>query len=339
MSRHKVVQVIKGAFPLLDWVPQHLERAGIDFVVQDCASTEELHRYAHDAQIVWAYGGRRGLLEGESLRGLKQCVAILRSGSGTDNVDKETATSLGIIVANTPDAVTEPVADHTVSLLFSLVRRVTFHDRRIRSGVWDSYGALSYRAYRGATMGFVGFGRIPRRIITKLSGFGMHFLVCDPYVNTKEIEGLGGEKVELDELLRKADYVSIHCPLSKSTLHLIGEKELRLMRPDSLLINTSRGQVVDQSALVKALGEKWIAGAALDVLRDEPPHQDDPLLGMDQVILTPHSGGHSREFPHEICEASVSAIIDISQGKMPASIVNPEVLPNCRLRRREEQRI
>lgn len=333
MSKFKAVLVIKGAFPLLDWVPKHLEQAGIDFALKDCASIEDLRRNAQEAQVVWAYGGRRGVLEGEGLKALERCVAIVRSGSGTDNVDKQTATSLGILVANTPDAVTEPVADHTVSLLFSLVRRVTYHDRRIRSGIWDSYGALSHRGYRGATLGFVGFGRIPRRVITKLSGFEMRFVACDPFVAEAEIRKHGAEKTGLDELLKISDYVSLHCPLSASTANLIGERELKLMRPGALLINTSRGSVVDQPALVKALQNRWIAGAALDVLKDEPPDREDPLLAMDQVILTPHSGGHSSIFPQEICEASVKAIIDVSEGRLPDSLVNPEVLSNCRLRR------
>jgi len=331
MHQWKVVQVIQGNFPLLSWVAEHLEKAGVHFVVHHCWSKRDLYQYARDAEIIWAYGGRRGLLEGQNLEVLEHCRVILRSGSGTDNVDKETATSLGILVVNTPDAVTESVADHTISLLFSLVRRVTYHDRQIRRGVWDSYRALSYRSYRGAIMGFVGFGRIPRCIVQKLSGFDMNFVAYDPYRSQEEIAEHGAQKVELDDLLQKADYVSLHCPLTKSTVHLISERELKLMRPDSLLINMSRGQVIDQLSLVEALRKKSIAGAALDVLRDEPPEKEEPLLAMDQVILTPHSGGHSQRFPQELCEASVKAILEICQGQVPASVVNPEVLADCRL--------
>ncbi len=332
MDRFEAVLVIKGPFPILDWVPKRLEEAGIDFIVQDCATKEALLQCARNAQVVWAYGGRRGLLEGDGLKGLSKCVAIVRSGSGTDNVDKPAATSLGILVANTPDAVAEPVADHAVSLLFSLVRRVTFQDRRIRKGVWDSFSALSFRGYRGATLGLVGFGRIPRRIVAKLSGFEMRFVAYDPYVSETELRSLGVQKAELDELLRVSDYVSVHCPLSPSTANLIGERELKLMRPGSLFINTSRGGVVDQPALAKALQNHWIAGAALDVLKDEPPDPGNPFLAMDQVILTPHMGGHASTFPQELLEASVQTIIDISQGRVPASVVNPDVLSHCRLK-------
>jgi D-3-phosphoglycerate dehydrogenase / 2-oxoglutarate reductase len=332
MERFKAIQVIKGAFPTLEWVPKRLEEAGINFAVMDCASKEDLVKCAGDAQIVWAYGGRRGVLEGEALKALPNCVAIVRSGSGTDNVDKPTATSLGILVANTPDAVSEPVADHAISLLFSLVRRVTFQDRRIRKGTWDSFSALSFRSYRGATLGLVGFGRIPRLIVGKLSGFQMHIVAFDPFVSAAEMQKLGVEKMELDQLLKTSDYVSVHTPLTPDTVNLIGERELKLMQPGALFVNTSRGSVVDQAALVKALEGHWIAGAGIDVLKDEPPDPANPLLAMDQVILTPHMGGHASTFPQELCEASVEAIIDISQGRMPASVVNPDVLSHCRVK-------
>jgi D-3-phosphoglycerate dehydrogenase len=279
---------------------------------------------------VWAAGGRRGLLEGDNLKHLSKCVFILRSGSGTDNVDLPTATSLGIVVGNTPDAVTEPLADHTISLLFSLVRRIAEHDRRIRRGVWDSFGALQYRPFRGATLGLIGFGRAPRRIVQKLTGFDMNF-VSFTRTDAKTLAEFGVRKVELDELLQTSDYVSLHCALTPQTKHLIGARELKLMQPHALLINTSRGPVVDQEALSKALHEKWIAGAALDVLQDEPPAKDDPLLGMENVIFTPHSGGHTHSYPRELCEDSVRAIIDVARGKMPAWVVNPEVTATARL--------
>lgn len=330
MSLCTAVYVIHGPFALPAWVPDRLAKAGIALETRDCRTSEEFLACARDADIVWAAGGRRGILEGENLAGLAKCVFILRSGAGTDNVDLPRATSLGIVVANTPDAVTEPLADHSISLLFSLVRRVTEQDRRVRHGIWDSSGALSYRQYRGATLGLIGFGRAPRRIVKKLSGFEMKFLSLTR-TDQKTLAEFGVEKVELAELLQRSDYVSLHCALTPQTRHLIGEKELRLMRPESLLINTSRGLVVDQDAVVKALREKWIAGAALDVLREEPPAKDDPLLGLDNVILAPHSGGHSYIYPEELCEASVQAMIDVSQGRLPASMVNPDVVPTSRL--------
>jgi len=325
MARFKVALVLIDA-PLPDWVAERLRKAGIELLVSDCHNRDDLARHAGDADLVWSYGGRP-LLSGENLTALKKCGAIVRSGAGTDEMDVQRATEMGIIVANTPHAVAEPVADHAISLLFSLVRQVTRHDRRVRGGQWDSMLALPNRRYAGATLGLVGFGRIPRLIVQKLLGFRMSFIACDPFVSAQQMQALGVRRVTLSRLLRTADYVSLHCPLTETTHRLIGEPELRLMQPHSLLVNTSRGKVVDERALVKALEEGWIAGAALDVLEKEPPDSDNPLLAMDNVILTPHSAGHADTWPEEFCAASVEAIIDLSERRWPRSVVNPEVKP------------
>lgn len=325
MARFKVALVFKDVH-LPDWAAGRLKKAGIEFSMSECHSKEDLARHAADADLVWGYGGRR-VLRGDGLTALKKCRAILRTGTGTDNVDVTKATELGIIVANTPDALTDPVADHTISLLLSLVRQVTRHDRLVRRGQWDSFLAVSYRRYLGATLGLVGFGRVPHLIVQKLHGFQMKFIAHDPFVSAKAMEACGAKRVTLNKLFRTSDYVSLHCPLTEKTHHLVGEQELRMMQPTALLVNTSRGKVVDEQALVKALEEGRIAGAALDVLEKEPPDPDNPLLAMDNVILTPHSAGHSDTFPEEFCEASIEAIIDIAEGRWPRSVVNPEVKP------------
>lgn len=327
MKKNKVVMVIKDGNPLPDWVPERLKNAGIEFSESICWDKEELTRYAADADIVWSYGGRHHLLEGENLTVLKKCGAILRTGAGTDNVDRKTATKMGIIITNTPYAVTAPVSDHTISLLFSLVRQVAHHDRLIRHGKWDTWTLKPHRRFHGATLGFVGFGRVPRLMTRKLSGFTMNFIAYDLYVKPEVMTFHDVKQVSLDELLQTSDYVSLHCPLTEKTHHLIGERELRLMQPHSLLINTSRGSVIDESALIKALQEGLIAGAALDVLEKEPPAPDNPLLTMENVILTAHFAGNSDTFPQDMCEASVETIIDLAEGRWPRSVVNPEVMP------------
>jgi D-3-phosphoglycerate dehydrogenase len=161
----------------------------------------------------------------------------------------------------------------------------------------------------------------------KLVGFGMHYTAYDPYVPPERMASFGVKPVSLEELLRTSDYVSLHCPLTEETHRLIDGPRLRLMQPHALLVNTSRGQVVDEAALIRALRESWIAGAALDVLAEEPPSPDHPLLHMDNVIITPHASGHADTFPQEFLEASVAAIIAISRGTRPASVVNPFVKP------------
>lgn len=330
MARFKVVQVVEPLFErpawLTAWIAEQLENADIDFSEISCWNKEDLARHAGDADLVWTTGSRP-LLEGENLTPLTKCGAILRSGSGTDEVDVKLATEMGIIVANTPHAVAEPVADHAISLLFSLVRHVTRHDRLIRAGHWDPRLAMPGRTYRGATLGLVGFGRIPQHMVRKLSGFEMNIVAYDPYVAVEVIASQGAKSAALDELLQTADYVSLHCPLTEETHHLMGERELRLMQSQALLVNTARGEVVDEPALIRALREGWIAGAALDVLEQEPPEPDNPLLSMDNVIITAHLGGYSNKGPQEVYEASVEAIIDLAEGRWPHSVVNPKVEP------------
>ncbi len=326
MTRFKVVMVaIDGTLP--DWVAPRLKDAGIDFAVHVCHNKDDLNRYARDADLAWVFGGGR-VLFGDNLTALEKCGAILRSGSGTDNVDVKTATELGILVVNTPQAVADQVADHAISLLFSLVRHITRHDRMVRRGQWEMSTAMSpQRRFRGAVLGLVGFGHIPRLITQKLSGFAMHFLAYDPYVAREVLASYGAEGVSLDEVFQRSDYVSLHCPLTEKTLHLIGEREFRLMQAHALFVNTARGKVVDEQALIAALEQEWIAGAALDVFEQEPVDPHNPLLTMDNVIATPHFAGYSDTTPYEFYEASVEAILDLAANRWPHSVVNPNVKP------------
>ena len=326
MAGFKAVQVVNDGHPMPAWVPERLAEAGIDFSVGICWTKDDLARHAADADLAWVYGGRR-LLVGENLDVLERCSAILRTGSGTDNVDVSRATTFGIIVANTPYAITDSVADQAISLLFSLVRQVTRHDRYVHRGQWDFRLALPGRRFQGATLGLVGFGRIAQSVMAKLSGFGMRFLAYDPYVPAEVMASRGATPASLDELLQTADYVSVHCPLTEQTRHLIGERGLRLMQPHAFLVNTSRGPVIDEQALIKALREGWIAGAGLDVLEQEPIDSASPLLAMDNVIVTPHFAGYTDRYPEDDYAASVEAIIDMAGGHLPRSVVNPRVKP------------
>ncbi len=326
MARFRVALVGSDVGDIPEHLPKKLEATGVELSVSDCWTKEDLVRHAADADVVWICGGRP-ICQGENLKVLEKCGAIVRSGTGTDNVDLKTATELGILVVNTPYAIADTVADHTIALLFSLVRLVTRHDRAVHRGEWDSMAALPHRRFRSATLGLVAFGRIPRDMVQKLSGFHMSFVAYDPYAPVEAMASLGVRSLPLDEVLRASDYVSLHSPLTEKTEGMIGERELRLMQPHSVLVNTARGKVVDEKALVRALQEGWIAGAALDVLESEPPEPDNPLLTMENVIITPHSGGHADTWPEEFCGASVDAIIDLAQGRYPRSVVNADVKP------------
>jgi D-3-phosphoglycerate dehydrogenase / 2-oxoglutarate reductase len=306
--------------------PTALADAGIEFVAAECWTRDALAQYAADADIVWTWG-KKPILTRENLPILTKCGAIVRVGSGTDDIDVQAATELGIIVSNQPYVLTDYVSDHAIALLLAVVRQVSRHDRLIHSGQWDRFLAPTGLPLAGSTLGLVGFGRIPQRVAHKLANFNLTILAHDPYVNSEAMAALGVRKATLDETLQSADFVSLHCPLTAETRHLIGERELRLMKPTALLINTARGAVVDEAALIKALQEAWIAGAGLDVLEKEPPDPDNPLTKMEKVVLTPHIAGWTALYPHDFQAAAIEAILDLFHRRWPRSVVNPTVKP------------
>jgi D-3-phosphoglycerate dehydrogenase / 2-oxoglutarate reductase len=304
-----------------DEVRQALSDEGITFVFRDCRTREELAETAGDADIVWLFGGSRILGDGH-LSATPRCRAILRTGSGTDNVPVEEASRKGIVVANTPEAFSDGVSDHLAALLFSVVRRIPGQDRSVRNGQWKQALRQPLNSFQGRTLGLVGFGLIAQEVVRKLGGFKMRVLVFDPYVQTEKIFARGAAPAALEELLSESDFVSIHCPLTSETTHLIGEQELRRMKPTAVLLNTARGPVIEEAALVRALREGWIAGAGLDVLESEPPDPDHPLLTMDNVVLTPHAAGYSVNGIELRWKLSVDTILALARGQAPRSRVN-----------------
>jgi D-3-phosphoglycerate dehydrogenase len=327
MQHCQAVLVINEGPPMPAWVHERLAHAGVDFAIHLCRTKADLEQFAADADIVWVNGGAR-LLTRENLAVLRRCGAIVRVGSGTDNIDVKAATEMGIIVANTPYVLSDAVASHAIALLLSLLRQVARLDRRLRQGTWASGDVLPLRRPEGAHLGLVGFGRIPQRVARKVRGFDMQITAYDPYVPAEVMAGHGVAKSDsLDTLLAQSDIVSLHCPLTEETRHLIGERELRLMQPHAVLINTSRGAVVDEPALIRALREGWIAGAGLDVFEQEPCAPDNPLLSMDNVVVTPHTAGYTDTYPTDFITVCVEAIIDLAQRRWPPSVVNPSVKP------------
>jgi len=334
-SRLKVVMVANDMPPTPDWVGRRLEEQGIDLIECACGSPSEVEHAAVDADVVWVMGGSR-VLAADVLGRLRRCRVILRTGTGTDNIPVDSATGLGIIVANTPEATMHQVAEHAIGLLFAVVRQISVQDRLVRQGTWDRYRAWPGWHLRGQTLGLVGFGRIARLVVRKTSGLDMKIVASDPAVDAATMGEHGVEKVSLDDLLARSDYVSVHVPLSEKTHHLIGELELRLMRPRAVLINTARGALIDQHALCQALSEGWIAAAGLDVLESEPPAPDDPLLALDNVVLTPHIASYSDLFSEQFWSHSVETLSAVAKSGMPLWVVNPEVRPWWQVAARNE---
>jgi D-3-phosphoglycerate dehydrogenase len=324
-QRVKVAIVDLDGQTVPEWVPQTLAREGIDLIIRDCQTRADLAACAADAEVVWLFGGSR-ILQGGNLAAVPRCRAVLRTGSGTDNVPVDEATGRGIVVANTPAAISDGASDHTISLLFAVVRRVALHDRTVRCGRWGQAPGRPLNCVQGRTLGLVGFGHIAREVHKKLSGFEMRVLIHDPYIDPEAAMAQGVTPVALHDLLADADYVSLHCPLTAETRHLIGARELRSMQPTAIVLNTSRGPVVDEAALVHALREGWIAGAGLDVLEHEPPDPAHPLFKMDNVVLTPHVAGYSANGVETRWRLSVETLVALAKRQSPPSWVNQNML-------------
>jgi D-3-phosphoglycerate dehydrogenase len=293
---------------------------------QDIADARRFARRA-DGVIIQ----KLGPIDEKFIGSLTQCRVLGRTGIGTDPIDVAAATTHGVCVVNVPSYCEEEVSDHALALLLSLARRVCSYDRSVRRGAWDFKVGRPIFRVQGQTLGLVGFGKIPRLMVPKAKGLGMAVISHDPYVQAEEMARLGVEAVSLDELLAKSDFVSIHAPLLPATGGMIGAQQLQKMKKTAFLINTSRGPVVDEPALIGALREGRIAGAALDVLSDEPPAADNPLLQMENVILTPHAGYYSEQSLVDLHVKLSRNVGMVLMGKRPEALVNPQVLEKVKL--------
>lgn len=252
-------------------------------------------------------------------------LGIVKYGVGVDNIELKAAAARNIPVANCPDYGSGTVADHAFALLIALARKVTMIDRDFRREGWfwpdERYIGLDLE---GKTIGIVGLGRIGRKMARRAAGFDMRIVACDPYADRAETirDGLAVEWLELDELLAVGDFVSLHCVLTPQTRGLIGRRELQLMKPSALLIDVSRGDIIDEAALLDALAAGQIAGAGLDVFSGEPLPADHPLLQRDDVVLAPHLAWYTREAAARQSGQAADAVLDLLAGRRPRSVVN-----------------
>jgi D-3-phosphoglycerate dehydrogenase / 2-oxoglutarate reductase len=254
---------------------------------------------------------------------LGRCRVLSRYGVGYDNVDVAAATAKGIWVARVPDYSIEDVSDQALALLLACVRGVAYKDRAVRAGRWNVHKEVPTRRIAGRTLGLVGYGAIARCLHRKVSGFNLaRVLVYDPYVDAAVVRKGGAEPVDLDALLRESDYVSVHVPLGAETRGLIGGRQLGLMRGASILVNTSRGPVVDEKALAAALAGRRIAGAGLDVFETEPLAADSPLRELENVVLSDHAGWYSEESVPELKTKAARNVAAVLAGGRPAYPVN-----------------
>jgi D-3-phosphoglycerate dehydrogenase len=266
------------------------------------------------------------------IEGLERCKAIVRYGIGFDTIDLEAATEKGIAVMNVPTYCVDEVADHTLALILAASRKVLLFDHSIRNGGWDWREGKPIRRLRTQTLGLVAVGRIGRALVERIRPIGMRVIAFDPYIPNDKMREMGIEPVSFDRLLEESDIVSVHTPLTKETRHMLGYEQFRKMKRTAILVNTSRGPVVNIPDLIMALEERRIAFAALDVLEKEPPAKNDPILKLDNVILTPHAAFYSES---SVKEAKITAAEDVARvltGKRPMNCVNPKVLERLGLK-------
>jgi phosphoglycerate dehydrogenase-like enzyme len=272
-----------------------------------------------DAQALFVLSSN---VRAESLAGVEKLLLVARFGVGYDQVDVAACTAAGVLVTITKGAVDYSVAEATIGWMIALGHQARAKDQMARAGRWQERGQFMGRELRDRTLGVIGLGGIARKTIELLRAFGMKTpLAFDPFVSNSP----DARMVTLDELLRQSDFVSVHCPLTEQTRGLIGAKELALMKPEAFLINTARGGIVDEGALLEALQSRRIAGAAIDCFAEEPFFTPPRLGELDNVLLAPHSIAWTEEQFRSIGRMACQAIVDISLGRRPQTAVNPEV--------------
>jgi D-3-phosphoglycerate dehydrogenase len=291
-----------------------------EFILAHCNTEDEVIEVAKDADgIINQYAP----ITRRVIESLKRCKVIARYGVGVDNIDVEAATEHKIIVANVPDYCIDEVSTHALALILACARGITLLDRKRREKRWDFTLAKPLFRTQGKTLGLFGLGRIGRIVAQKASGFDFRIIAYDPYIS--KVDG-GIKLVEFSQLLSDSDFVSFHVPLTAETRHFFGENELKKMKKTAYLINTSRGPIVDEKALYQALKNRWIAGAALDVMEKEPPDWNSSLLQLDNLIITPHISFYSEESYVELKTKVAQAVLSVLKGELPKAMVNPQAI-------------
>lgn len=325
--RWDIVRLDTEKVPLHPEEKRRFEAAGATLHLSLAHDPATLARELAEADAVAVAGTK---LPETVVKAMRRCRVIARYGVGVDNIAVEAATSQGIVVTNAPNFCRAEMAEHTWALILAVARRLVWFDRLTRKSalpVPAPFVPGMLHRLAGRTLGLVGFGRAGRNVAQRAQAFEMQVSVFDPMVDAETIASSGAVPVDLPTLLSTSDVVSLHCSLTAATRHLIGEAQLRQMRPTAILINTARGAVVDEAALVRALAEGWIAGAGVDVFEEEPPRADHPLFALDNVVLTPHAAALSDEAAEEQRLTGCSQALTVLAGERPLHLVNGDVKP------------
>jgi D-3-phosphoglycerate dehydrogenase len=318
------VAILGARFGNLAVEEQMLGPLGIELDHANGENDDEIVEAAKDAQVILCGGAPR--ITAAVIRQLDHLEAVVRYGIGVDAIDVAECSKRGIYVANVPDYCIEEVATHALSLILLWTRKIPLARANTRSGRWDVAPIKPLQSPSDLILGLVGFGRIAQSLSRMARAIGFQVWVTDPYVASSRVVKAGARSVSLAQLIRRADFVSLHVPLSSKTRHMIDGKKLKVMKPTAYLVNTARGELIDEQALYEALVQGWIAGAAMDVMESEPPSRDHPLRTMDNVILTPHCAWYTERSQKELRLKACTEVIRVFRGAIPKNLVNKEAL-------------
>jgi D-3-phosphoglycerate dehydrogenase / 2-oxoglutarate reductase len=328
MKKWKVV-VTDWEYADLRFEQAVLNDDSMELIPAQCKSEEEVIAACREADAII---NQYAPLSRRVIESLENCKVITRYGVGVDTIDLEAATERGICVANVPDYCVDEVSDQALALLLSWTRKVPLSNQYVKDGIWDFKITQPIYRLRGRVLGLVGFGKIPQALAEKVKPLGIQVIAYDPYISEEVAERMGVTLVSLEELCKQAHFVSVHAPLTSSTRGLIGKNEFSLMKSNAVVINTSRGPLIDEVSLIEALEKGRISGAALDVVEVEPLSSDHPLLQMDNVILTPHVGWYSEESAAELRSKAAMGVADVLlHGEYPKYLINKQVKESLNL--------
>ena len=315
-----IIAVTDSPFPSLDPVRAALQKLDPDIRMAKSASADDIVAVAHDADAVIVCYAK---ITSDIIGALTRCKVIGRTGLGVDNIDLPAAAARGIVVTYVPDYCLREVSDHAMAMLLALARKIPFANTLVQSGRWELPPVAPLRRLEGQVLGLLGFGNIPRAVVPKAKAFGLTVIAHDPYAGKDAFTALGVEGVSFDDLLARSDFISVHAPLTLATRGILNAAAFAKMKRGALVVNTARGPLIDEAALIAALDAGQIGGAALDVVETEPLPKESPLLGRDNVILTPHTAFYSVEALVELQTKAASDVARVLSGEKPVYPVTP----------------
>jgi len=314
-----VIAVTDSVFPSLDPAKAALARLNPTYRMSKSVNADDIVAVARDADAVLVTYAK---LTREVLTQFTRCKAIGRFGLGVDNIDLVAAKEKSIAVNYVPDYCVREVSDHAMALLLALIRKIPLSNKLVQSGRWEMPAVVPIRRIEGTVLGLVGFGHIPRLVAPKAQAFGIKVIAYDPFAKAEVFQAAGVGGVDLDTLLQSSDYVSVHAPLLPATRGMMNAAAFAKMKKGAYIVNTARGPLIDEPALVAALDSGQIGGAGLDVVATEPLAKDSPLLGRENVIISPHTAFYSIEALNELqtkCASDVARVLNGEKAVYPIS--------------------